>query len=185
MVCLIVASCVQQADPSEEFSTLRDDLFVPTATCSVVEASQADRMLISTGPVGREQPLPDDIVFTKIVGESAAGWPHHDVATTGEGNRLNSAVNLSFYDDRPMEFEITSLPFRPDGLTDFALGVLVDVPADTELNPEMMFEISGIEYTTSGETYIWELERKAFLTRSFDDPEACARFENLDNDLNE
>jgi len=35
-----------------------------------------DRMLLTTGPVGREQPLPDDMAFTEIVGESAAGWTH-------------------------------------------------------------------------------------------------------------
>jgi|GEM_PF-5018959 len=83
-----------------------------------------DRMLLTTGAVGREQPLPDDMAFTKIVGESVAGWTHRDLAITGEGSRLNTAVTLGFYDDRPMEFEITTLPFESDGSTEFALGVL-------------------------------------------------------------
>lgn len=170
---LLAACGLSGDDPSAEYSSLSGQ-YSGILTCTPVTDGEVERLLATHGLTRASDPLPDDIKFTGIVGSSPVGWSYEPVAITGE--TLTYGAHLSQESDADRGYEISPLPFRPDGVTNFALGVIVDVPAESETNPPMAMKITGAEYTTGGKSYTMEFDRELFVTRApMDDPEYCTR----------
>ena len=119
---------------------------------------------------------PEDIVFTEIVGHSPAGFEYTPVLVEGDASFIMQEVlfaeDPTFLDD--MEF--FPLPHAPDQSKDFALGVIVDIPADADDDPEPVIVMSGAKYTTDGKDATLQFDRVGLVSRPDDNGEWCAKF---------
>lgn len=169
---LVVARGMFGDEPSDRYPALSDA--GGFLSCAAVPGGGAERLLVAHPRTPSTEPLPDDIRFTEILGSSPAGWSFQSVAFTGDISSIPMNGLLDQNADRAPDYDTIPLPFRPDGPTDFALGVIIDVPAETADNPPAAVEVTGARYDTGGASYTLEFDYEVFVTRlAQDDPDYC------------
>ncbi|MGB3734490.1 MAG: hypothetical protein WA964_06020 [Ilumatobacter sp.] len=176
-VAIFAAACAGSSEVlKEQYEALSDERYAAVNSCTVKTGDGPDRLLVDHALIETDVPLPPDIVFTEILATSPAGFDFEPVAVLGDASTIRPHVLLGQDAPAAARLDFASLPFSPDRSQDFALGVILEIPAGAPANPPMAVEITGAEYTTGGQTYTLGFKRSGYVSRLAADGTYCENF---------
>lgn len=141
------------------------------SSCTPIKPDRPLSLLISQPLFDIDGDLPPGLVITDVIATAPPDVDFVGIQVSSVEDEGGVPFAAPMDDPRWGRLEPSPLPYEPGPSDRFALGALVEIPANGPANPEEpIIEITGFEFEVDGRSGVMPVERIAYV--SFDSVDA-------------